>query len=206
MSGFKRLPQHRLQDLSDEELVGYAAAARDAGDTEAEREAIAYLAFAWEPYIRAKVALKVPVEDRVDVVLEVQASLIHSNFQGKVVGQFGAFVRTIAQRRIADYHRKRSRRPRLEAGDGNEGEPTTDETGYVALRAVVEQLLAKRSPLHQKVIRLYGPEVAGFMNLGAAEVKEIIDGDESDDTVSVDNVQKIWSRFRQELEEELGDG
>ena len=65
-------------------------------------------------------------------------------------------------------------------------------------------MLATREPMHRKVIGLYGPEVAGFMNLSAAEVKEAIDGDDSGDTVSVDNVAQIWSRFKRDLRDELG--
>lgn len=214
MNDFKRLPEHRLQALSDEALVEYAAAAHAARDADAERSALGCLAYGWEPVIRARVALKVPKQDHDDVILEVQESLIRSTFEGKVVGQFGAFLRTITQRRIADYHRERERRREHEGVDtGREDreEPgvipiTADETGAADLRAVVERVLARRSPLHQRVIRLYGPEVAGFMNLTAAEVKEAIDGDGTNETVSVDNVAQIWSRFRRELREELGDG
>lgn len=212
MSDFEPLPQHRLGDLSDERLVAYVAAAHAAGDAAAERDALGVLAFAWEPFIRAKVALKVPEQDRDDVVIAVQESLIRASFEGKVIGQFGAFLRTITQRRIADYHRELERRPEFAVIDGGgddegEGEVTPvapDESGAVDFLAVVEAVLARREPMHQKVIRLYGPEVAGFMNLSAAEVKAAIDGDDSGDTVSVDNVAQIWRRFKVELEEELG--
>ncbi len=213
MSDFEPLPPHRLGALSDEALVDYVAAAHEAGEGEAEREALAVLAFGWEGVIRARVALKVPPEDRDDVVVEIQESLMYASFEGKMIGQFGAFLRTITQRRIADYHRTRSRQPGVESldegwNDEDEwGEPepaAPDETGLVDLRDAVERVLATREPMHRKVIALYGPEVAGFMNLSAAEVKEAIDGDDSGDTVSVDNVAQIWSRFKRDLRDELG--
>lgn len=212
MSDFEPLPPDRLSALSDERLVAYAAAAHAAGDSAAERDALGILAYTWEPIIRARVALKVPAQDCDDVTVEVQESLIRSSFEGKLVGQFGAFLRTITQRRIADYHRVRERHPELAVIDGggtdDEGGQVSaiaaDEAGAIELVAVVERVLATREPMHQKVIRLYGPEVAGFMNLSAAEVKAAIDGDDSDDTVSIANVAQIWRRFRVDLEEELG--
>ncbi len=211
MSDFEPLPQHRLGALPDDRLVAYAAAAHAAGDSAAERDALGVLAFAWEPFIRAKVASKVPEQDRGDVIVAVQESLIRASFEGKVIGQFGAFLRTITQRRIADYHRELKRRPELAVIDGGGGDEgvgqvtpaAPDETGAVDFLAVVERVLARRDPMHQKVIRLYGPEVAGFMNLSAAEVKAAIDGDDSGDTVSVANVAQIWRRFKVDLEEEL---
>lgn len=214
MSDFEPLPQHRLHALPDKKLVTYAAAAHAAGDVAAEREALGFLAYAWEEVIRARVELKVPEQDVDDVIVEVQESLLRSTFEGKVIGQFGAFLRTITQRRIADYYRDRERRGETESLDtgqeDSEGRDVVpiapDETGVADLRAAVDRVLATRSPLHQKVIRLYGPEVAGFLNHPAAEVKAIIDGDDTDDTVSVNNINKIWSRFRLDLERELGDG
>ncbi len=71
---------------------------------------------------------------------------------------------------------------------------------------MVAAVLATREPMHQKVIRLYGPEVAGFMNLTAAETKAAIDGDGSGDTVSEANVNQIWSRFRRDVQGRLLDG
>lgn len=214
MSDFEPIPPHRLSALSGERLVAYAAAAHAAGEAAAEREALGVLAFTWEPVIRARVAMKVPRQDHDDVILAVQESLIRSSFEGKLIGQFGAFLRTITQRRIADYHRELERRPETVSSDGGDGdgdEPhgqvapvADDETAAVDLVAVIKRVLATRSPLHQKVIRLYGPEVAGFMNLSAAEVKAAIEIDGSGDTISVDNVAQIWRRFKVDLEEELG--
>ena len=213
MSDFERLPPHRLSALSDEELVAYTAAARAAGERGGERDGLEQLAFRWEPTISAKVAMKVPEQDREDVIIEVQISLINASFDGKLIGQFGAFVRTITHRRIADYHREISRRREsaILAGGGGEDDdqegqviPVSEDGAAVAdLLAVVDAVLATREPLHQKVIRLYGPEVAGFLNMSAAEVKAAIEADGSGDTVSINNVAQIWRRFKVDLEREL---
>lgn len=207
MTDFKRLPKHHLERLSDEALVEYVAAARAAGDGAAAKEAMEILAYGWEDRIRAWAAAKVPAQDVDDVVVEAQMSITNAGFDGKVIGQFGAFVRTITQRRIADYYRVAERHgptEQIEVGRESDDEAThqvsvQDETGYVDLIEVVKIVLADQSPLHQKVIRLYGPDVAGFENLPAGEVKARIEADGSGDTVSVDNVAKIWSRFRLEV-------
>ena len=211
MAAFQALPPHRLDGLDDEGLVDYVAAAHAAGDLEAERAGLGLLAFAFEPRIRAWVALSVPRQDHDDVVIEVQASLIKASFEGKVVGQFGGFLKAITKHRVADYWRVRERRGQPEPlGNEHEGDDgagqvaaTADDTAVVELRALVDRVLATRNPLHQKVIRLYGPDVAGFLNLPADEVKAAIDGDDSTDTVGVDNVAQIWSRFKRDLREEL---
>lgn len=211
MTDFERLPNHHLERLSDEALVEYVAAARAAGDRETAKDAMGILAYGWEDRIRAWVAAKVPTQDVDDVIVEAQASITNAGFDGKVIGQFGAFVRTITKRRIADYFRVAERHgPTVQVEVGREhADETThqvseeDETGFVVLIALVEIVLAEQSPLHRKVIRLYGPDVAGFQNLPAGEVKARIESDGSGDTVSVDNVAKIWSRFRLEVAERI---
>lgn len=64
-------------------------------------------------------------------------------------------------------------------------------------------MLASRNEMHQRVIRLYGPNVAGFMDLPAEEVKVRIDAAPGNEAVSVDNVAQIWSRFKRDLRAEL---
>lgn len=213
MVDFEALPPHRLDRLSDEALVDYVAAAHDAGDQDAERAGLGLLAYAFEPQIRVWVGSTVPTEDIEDVVIVVQENLIRASFDGKVIGQMGALLKTISQRRAADYWRDRERRGDVQGNKGRLGDDgdrgqgpipeALDEGGFVETMEAVDRVLATRNPLHQKVIRLYGPNVAGFMDLPADEVKAIVDGDDSDDTVSVDNVAKIWSRFVKELRGEL---
>lgn len=212
MADFRRLPPHELERLADGGLVDYLDAARTAGDALAQKEAIGYLAWAFEPMIRARVRSAVPVEDHDDVLMEVMHSLARAAFEGKLIGQFGAFVKTITQRRIADFYRDRERT--LEAdplADDHEGDDEVrggrakveDGTGAVDLLDVIERVLKTRNPLHQKVIRLYGGGVDGFEDLPADEVCDRIAADGSGETVTVDNVAKIWSRFKSDLREQL---
>ena len=218
MTEFRPLRESELDHLGDQALVDYIVAAREAGDAAAERRAVGVLAFAFEEIVKAWVRKDMgsAPQDVDDVVMDVMQSAIRSSFEGKVIGEFGSFLKTIAARRVVDYFRRRGRRPReapLPAEHEGEGEgedgiwgvgPSHDGgAGVTELRDAVERVLASRSQMHRKVIRLYGPNVAGFMDLPAAEVKARIDADGSGDSVGVDNVAQIWSRFKRDLEAEL---
>ena len=205
MADFRRRPPHELEHLKDQELVDYLDEAREAGATAALKEALGFLAFRFEGVIKARVAAKVPSEDIDDVAMEAMHSVIRSGFDGKLIAQFGAFVRTVTQRRIADYHRDREGDPGANSIDGRGEEdergvepPAPDESGGVVVIDAVERVLGGRSELHQRVIRLYGPGVCGFDDLPAADVCERLA--EDGDSMSVDNVAQIWSRFKRDLQ------
>lgn len=206
MSEFRALSESELDRLGNEALVGYIAEAREAGDLDAERRASNVLAYAFWGTVCAWVRRKVPRDDVEDVAQEVLASVLRSSFDGKVIGQFGAFLRTIAARRIADYHRDRERQlrgdplPAEHEGDEDiwgEEPADEDETATIELRDLVDRVLATRSGVHREVIRLYGPNVAGFMDLPADEVAARVDG------MTPANVHQIWRRFKTDLEPAL---
>ena len=209
MGSFRRLNESELMRLSDEELVDYIAVAREAGDRGAEKEAVGHLAFGFQDQIEAWVRKDMgsaPREDIEDVVMEALQSAIKGTFEGKIVGAFGAWLKTITARRVADYYRQRGRRIK---GDPLPGENRGDETVWgeepydddftleAGTRDAIERLLATRPEEQREVIRLYGPGVAGFENLPADEVAAQIDG------MSPANVHQIWSRFRRDLREAL---
>ena len=209
MGRFRRLTDGEIGLLSDEALVDYIVAAREAGDLEAEKHAVGHLAFGFERTILAWIRMDMgsaSAEDIDDVFMEVQHSAIRSSFEGKVIGEFGSFLKTITKRRVADHFRQRERRLRAdpipEENQGDESVWGNDphEEDFAAsseLRDVIESVLATRSEQQRKVIRLYGPDVAGFLNLPADHVAARIDG------MSAANVHKIWSRFKQDLRSEL---
>ncbi len=208
MGKFERLSQSELAALGNEALVAYIAAARQAGERGAEKEAVGILAFGFEPTIRTWVRMRMgsAPQDIDDVVMEVLQSALRASFEGKVVGEFGAFLKTITSRRVADYFRARGRQLAMSPlGSEHEGdedvwgdEPfTEDDSTSMEVRELVDRLLDERNEQHQQVIRLYGPEVAGCQDLPAEEVAARVDG------VSVANVHKIWSRFKRDVEDEL---
>ena len=209
MGSFRRLNDGELGRLSDEALVDYIVAAREAGEREAEKHAVGHLAFGFERTIFGWVRMgmrSASREDIADVVMEVQHSAIRSSFEGKVIGEFGAFLKRITQRRVADFFRQRGRTlsadPLPEENQGDErvwgGDPHDEDfTASAELRDVIDRVLSTRSEQQREVIRLYGPNVAGFLDLPADQVAARIEG------MSTDNVHKIWSRFRQDLRGEL---
>jgi RNA polymerase sigma factor (sigma-70 family) len=209
---FERLTASELDRLDDAELVEYVRAAREAGDREAERDAIGVLVFGFWPQIEAWVRISTPEGDVEDVVGETVASLMRASFEGKVVGQFGAFARTIAKRRVADYLRERERRidadplaSDLKGDDERWGEEPSSEAdaAEIEVRQVIERVLAGRSDLHREVIRLYGPNVADFLDLSGDETAARINGRFDGAAMTVANVHQIWKRFKNDLEREL---
>lgn len=208
MEYFARLSQSELAGLGNETLVDYVAAAREAGERAAEKEAVGILAYGFEPTIRTWVRMRMgsAPQDVDDVVMEVLQSALRSSFEGKVVGEFGAFLKTITSRRVVDYFRERGRQlamsPLGSEHEGDDGvwggEPfTEDDPTAMEVLELVDRVLGERNEQHRQVIRLYGPEVAGCQDLPAEEVAARVDG------ISVANVHKIWSRFKRDLEAEL---
>ena len=60
--------------------------------------------------VRARVRLKVPASHVDDVTDDVLLTAITSSFDGSTEGEFGAWLRVITNRRIADFHRRREAR------------------------------------------------------------------------------------------------
>ena len=202
-----------LDRLSDEDLVAYFVVAREAGQPEAGKRANDMLAFRIQPLIEARVAAKVGPDAREDVVMEVLTSFLQSAFDGKVILSVRAFAATICKRRIADHYRRIERNPDqvpLPGGDADDEnvwgeEPgTEDDTSAIGYMGIVARLLADRNELHQRVIKLYGPEAMNGMNFTGAEVVAALAKQGEEMTVA--NVQQIWHRFKDDLKAELQTG
>lgn len=215
MSDFERLDDWRLDKLSDEELVEYVSAARAAGQPDAGKRAIEIVSWRQEPLVKARVAAKLPPGAREDVVMESLESFVRSAFDGKVIGSVKAFASVIARRRIADYYRERERQPEQvplpsehqddEEVWGEEPGVVEDATALVAAADAIERVLAKRSETHRRMIMLYAPGAMGGEDLSGADVVERMLADHGE-TVSIDNVQQVWRRFKVDLDMELRAG
>jgi DNA-directed RNA polymerase specialized sigma24 family protein len=213
LSEFDAVTEVELGRMGDDRVLAYIAAAREAGDADAVRAGMGILAWGYEQQIVARVAAKVPRESVEDVVMEVLFSILNSAFDGKVLGEFRSFMSTIVARRIADFHRGREADPGqdpLPGGSGEDGEiwgeePSVgDSAEAIAMRDLVEGLLATRSPVHRRIIRLYGPEAVDGEDLSAAAVVARLAAD--GETVSESNVQQVWHRFKVDLGAALATG
>ena len=192
--------------MSDEQLVAYMRAARDAGRPEAMKPALAVLVFGYWDTLVNRARLKLPAADAEDVAGEAVASAIASAFDGRSVGEFRSWLHTILSRRVADYHEARKRRPKTtELASEHQGddevrgkEPAVPFEGEAlfaseCLARAYEEL---ERDSHRRVIDLYvlGP-------LSAAETAaEVGDG------MTEANVHQIASRFQRRFRELLGGG
>jgi RNA polymerase sigma factor (sigma-70 family) len=199
---FQPLPDHVLNARSDDDLIAYIRDARDAGELEAGRQALAILVFGnlsnVERRIRAKLPTHAPTED---LAHDALVRAIGAAFDGSSVGEFRSWLNTIVKRTIADYYRTQSRRPdettlvseHLGEGEVWGEEPGVEsEAGAVEVQIVTDEVLISVSDAHRLVIELHV-----FADLTAPDVCDRIEG------MSEANVAQIASRFRKKLRERL---
>ena len=126
---FKKLADHELDNLTDEELIAYIRGAYASGDEVAGRRGLSMLVYGYAQIVEGRVALRVPRQDVAEVADGVLVRAIASMFDGSSVGQFRAWLNTITDRAVADFYRARERRPSEvaleEAGDDSNHERKT---------------------------------------------------------------------------------
>ena len=207
MAEFEELPEHRLDNLSDEQLVDYLRRAREAGRHDAMKPAVAVLVYGyWDNLVnRARLKLRSDA-DAEEVAAEAIASAIVSAFDGKSVGEFRSWLHTILSRRIADWWEAKEQKldktllPSEHQGDEEVWgrEPSVDFEGEALFaRQCVRQALEEiEAAHHRRVIELYvfGPH-------SAAETAEVVG-----DGMTEANVHQISSRFQRRVRELLEGG
>lgn len=212
---FQLLSERELDRLGDEALVDYIGLARAAGDDEAAKRAAGILAWAFWDQARHWVRKSVPAEDVEDVAMEVMGRAVKNSFDGTLVGQFGAWLKTIAIRASADYWRVRERRgdadplgsEHLGSDDSHGREEGGEDGGYVLIEYMQlfeERLDALDNDLHRRVVLAYGPVELGCEALSAAVVVEQLQANGGETTTEA-NVHQIWRRFKAGFERALRD-
>lgn len=154
MPPFRPLTDVQLAALDDDAIIAHIRAARAAGDRAAATLAVRVLVFGYLGIVRARVALKVPREDVELVAGTAFESAFKAAFRGESVGEFRSWLNTIVDRRVADYHRARERRPGVVplAEELAEGEglgvrlAVAPEQEAVDAQSAVNQALAELSP------------------------------------------------------------
>lgn len=199
MDAFEELPDHVLNDLGDEDLIAYLRQAREAGHPDAMRAAISVLVLGYWDALVGRARLKLPDADAEDVAGDAVVSAIAAAFDGQSVGEFRSWLHTILNRRIADYHEGRKRRPQTDPlpddwGDG----PSVGFEGdaLFAVQCLDQAYDELEDERHRQVIDLhfYGP-------LSARETAEKVGHD-----MTELNVHQIVSRFRRRLMELFAQG
>ena len=198
---FHPLPDHELQQLSDDALIAYIRDAREVGDRASGRRALMFLVFGYERDVKRRLSIRVPKHVIDDVAHDALVRAIAAAFDGSSQGEFRSWLHTIVDRTGYDWHRKARRRPKEtllpseHAGEEDVwgGEPFTESAaGEVEARIVIDEVMATFNEKHRQVIELHV-----FGALTAAEVCAKIEG------MSEDNVAQIASRFRAKLRARL---
>jgi DNA-directed RNA polymerase specialized sigma24 family protein len=201
---FKRRLPGELDTLDDEALIAYAVEARNADEPEAMKDALAVFTNRRLPDLIRRAKLKVPEQDAEDVAMLTMTGAVLARFEGTSVGEFVNLTNRVLARRIADYHDKAERSPDTvelpeEHRDDQEGRRRRDaavsqaEVGGVDAQSVIDQALGELSAEHRRTVELYV-----FEDLSAADTADQVNKEfpDSNPKMSVDNVQKIKSRFK----------
>jgi RNA polymerase sigma-70 factor (ECF subfamily) len=125
-------------DTSDEALIQRFK--------DGEQEAFDTLYCRYLPVVYKRVCYVVPTDDVEDVTQEIFIAASNSlpNFRGE--SQFGTWLRTLTNRKVAEYYRKRSRKqeppqsPLSEASTRTEGSTSKNLEERIVLRRSLQQL------------------------------------------------------------------
>jgi len=195
---FEELPDHLLNDLGDEDLIAYLRQAREARNAEAMRAAISVLVFGYWDALVGRARLKLPEADAEDVAGEAVVSAIAAAFDGQSVGEFRSWLHTILNRRIADYHETRKRRPPTDPlpDDWGDGPSVGFEGDALFAAQCLDRAYDEIDERHRRVIdlHLYG-------RMSARETAEKVGGG-----MTELNVHQIVSRFRRRFMELFAQG
>ncbi len=209
MGAFRHLNEQQLNQLSDDELFDYMIRARAAGEHDDAKLALQMLVFGHIDLIEKRVALKVPPGAVDEVTGKAFLSAFVGRLRGESYGEFRGWLNKIVDRRIADYHRRKNRPDEVPLASEHEGDEeiwgkmprVEDEAGAVEAAAVIEQVLAKLSEVHRRVVEVYA-----FDDEEAQDTANQVNAELSPNPpMTKDNVHKIYSRFRQDLIKALED-
>lgn len=211
---YRARKEHELSTLGDDDLIAHIAAARDAGDQPGLKLSLGILGFRrWDDVAR-RVGARVPRPDVEDVASLALEGAIKAAFEGESMGEFVKLLQKITDRRIADYHRNREGKPRLDplSEENEEDEDVwadslieSDFSDGVDAQAVLDQALGELSEPHRAVVEFY---LQGYSAKETAEKVNNEVGDAQDKPMTESNAHQICSRFRKQIDELLdrGDG
>lgn len=213
LAEFRAQSERDLQNRSDEELISYALAAREAENADAERLALEILAFGLEGFVAAVVAEKIPSQDVPDLACDVLEGALKSlrregaRFRGHTLSEFRGWLKRIAVFKRADWLDRQPppAQPLISEHEGDETvfgtEPATpDFADGVADLDAFDQEMAKLDERKRLVVEL-----------------RLLDDFSSNDTadrtnqafpdwnppMTASNVDQIVSRFRKNLRGDL---
>jgi DNA-directed RNA polymerase specialized sigma24 family protein len=182
----------RLERLSDDGLVAFRGRALRRGDDEAAQRALELLVFRQWTALNRRLRAKLPPAAVEDVAAEVVLRAIGSRFDGGAAWQFRAWLATIAQRTVADWHGRRRRvvpQVPLPLDEAAAASPAVgDASGAVEVRMLVDEALGDLGDAHRRVV-----ELLVFADRPASEAVQAVAG------MSEANAYQVVRRFRQRV-------
>ena len=209
---FKERPEHELALLSDEELIAYVVAARNAGRLDEARNALSIFAFRRLDDLTWRALQKVGSrEDAEELAMDTIRGVLESAFSGVSAGEAVNLMKTILARRIADFYRDRERKPPPDAlpeeqDDDERRAPdvavTEDDKGEVFVRDAIDRERASLRPDHRLVVKL-----KVFQKYSSKETADLVNQEfpNLDTPMTDQNVDQIATRFRRVMRKELED-
>ena len=189
MPPFQPRDETQLQRLDDDALIDYMRRAREAGHQGAAL-ALGIIVYGHWSNVERRIRMKVPAQHVEDLTGDVIADAITSAFDGTSVGEFRAWLNTITQRAIADFHRRGPGRIKTQEPTDDRAAPS--EEGAVEVRDAIARVYKTLRPDHARVV-----DIVVFEDGTAAGAVSRVPG------MSEANVHQIVSRFRRALREEL---
>lgn len=213
LSSFRKLNDFELDRLSDEDLIDYIRRARSVGERQAMNLAIQIFAYRQRKNLLNRVRAKLgsrPDSDIEQVTDLIVGGAMFAAFEGESVGEFKSLVNRIMQRRVADYYRRIHGQvgytPLAEEVEGEERVhgatlEADEEISLIWAADLVETALGELSAPHRAVV-----DYRLLQGYGSKETAELVNNHLSDDLdrpMTVSNVDKIVSRFRERLDDLL---
>ena len=212
MAIFRDFSDIELDSLSDEELIAQIRAAREVGEAAAERRARQILVHRHHREVELRARLKASDDVAAEIADDVILTALEMEHRGESIGELRSLLRTLLQRRIADYYRKR-RLETIPLAEEHEGDDELGRSGIVTVPGHEESVLgsvffdavlAKLPAVHRRVI------VRNLLDRDTArETAELVNeefADELEQPMTEANVHQIASRFRKELRREVEEG
>lgn len=204
---FKLKTENELANLKDdEELIAYAVDARDAGEPDAFEQAIRMFVARRMGLVSYWVSKKAGGDDADEIIGNALASMVKSagNIKGASTGEVVEWMRTITKHRITDFYRAQEKVPTSVSIDTSPEEPSDwtkelgedpEETGAVELKMLIEKALAELDEVKREVVEM---KIRGYPSKEIAETS-------ADAKMTPANVDKIFSRFKEQLSKEIWD-
>jgi len=200
---FREIPHHKLDAMSDEQLLAYIVRAQDAVHARAIEDALWRLIDRYRDRVFAKVANKLPSRARAEeIAADATEAAVRAVLGGKEIDNFKAWIFRVAANKIADFWRSpegqqlkidraAAGRDDDDAGRDDENGVSEDEFDAFELEDLVESVMAELSESHRRVVELFV-----FDDLSARDVSAETGESEA-------NVYQIAKRFRTRLRRRL---